>query len=840
MKVSLNTVQSLIDFELPPVDELVHRINQQLGGVEEVIDLGDKYQGVVIVRVVSAVKHENADKLNVCMVDDGGVVADVERDENGHVQVVCGAPNVHDDMFAAWLPPKSTVPSSYDDAEPFVLESRELRGVISNGMLASAKELAIGTDHDGIVEIDPAEAHPNGTEIVPGTSFAEAYGLDDTIIDIENKMFTHRPDCFGQLGVAREIAGILGHQFESPSWYSDEPNFTDASGLELEVFNDAGNVPRFMAVAMKDVEIKPSPLWLQCALVAMGSKAINNIVDATNYIMLMTAQPTHAYDYDKLRGHTLGVRMAQDGESVELLNGKTYELDSSDIVIVDGEGPVGLGGVMGGGNSEVSETTTRIVLEVATFDMYAVRKTSMRHGLFTDALTRFNKGQSPLQNDRILKELMNLISGISDAKPACEVKDTPAIQEDYFLEDGAHLSHPVIVDHDFINSRLGMKLSPEQQADILENVEFRVELDNRLHVHMPFWRTDIELPEDVVEEVGRLYGFDKLPRELPQRSIKPAKVNKRVLLKRSLRSSLLRAGANEVLTYSFVHEKVLKNSGQDPEKAFRLSNALSPDLQFYRLSVLPSLIDKVHMNVRAGHDEFTLYEIGKGHHKQEFDEDGTPKEFDRLAAIYTNKKQIDGAPYYYMRTLVQRLALDNNFSVHFKKLSDFDFGEHDMMRQMCAPFDPERSAIVMRGEQFGGVVGELRQHVAQKFKLPPCTSACELFLSLFEKNSADVTYHPLSKFPSITQDLSLKVSSDTSYESLFGVVYETLQSKSHDSTLILSPVTIYQPEDDASTKTVTLRLQVTSHQRTLKEEEVTALLDAAAEVAQRRLNAVQV
>ena len=203
MKISINTIKQFIDFELPPIDELVARINQQLGQVDEVIDLSPKYKDVIIVKVVSCEKHSDADRLSVCLVDDGGVVPDIERNSDGLIQVVCGAPNVHEGIFAPWLPPRSTVPSSFNDAEPFVLDARELRGVKSNGMLAAADELALGNDHTGIIEIDPAEWRPTAVEIVPGASFAKAFGLDDTIIDIENKMFTHRPDLFGQIGIAR-------------------------------------------------------------------------------------------------------------------------------------------------------------------------------------------------------------------------------------------------------------------------------------------------------------------------------------------------------------------------------------------------------------------------------------------------------------------------------------------------------------------------------------------------------------------------------------------------------------------------------------------------------------
>lgn len=835
MRVSLNTIKQYIDFELPPVDELVKRINEQLGGVEAVTDLFAKYKDAVIVRVVSAQQHPNADRLRVCTVDDGGVVADVPRDDNGFVQVVCGAPNAREGIFAVWLPPKSTVPASFDDAEPFVLDARELRGVLSQGMLAAGDELAINSDHDGIIEINPDEWKPTDVAIAPGASFAEAFGLNDTIIDIENKMFTHRPDCFGQLGVAREIAGILGHKFTSPTWYLDVPGFANGEGLKLDVFNDATDkVPRIMFVAMHNIEVKPSPLWLQCALVAMGGKPINNIVDVTNYVMLLTAQPTHAYDYDKIRGAKIGARMAKAGEQVALLNGKTYELTAEDIVIADSEGPIGLAGIMGGGESEVDINTKNIVLEVASFDMYAVRKSSMRHGIFTDALTRFNKGQSPLQNDHILSLLMMSMKDVSTAEQVSEVFDLGSPAQ----------PNVVRVTDTFINERLGLQLQNTDIATLLSNVECRVDSpddhDTYLEVFPPFWRTDIELPEDVVEEVGRLYGFDKLPRELPVQSIRPAVANSRLLAKRHIRNILSRAGANEVLTYSFVHANVLTRAAQDPTQAFQLGNALSPELQYYRISVLPSLLAQVHANIKSGHDEFALFELGKGHHVDMLDDDGLPIEFDRVAGVYAAKREPKnvGSPYYAARRYVDELLGSIHAQdVHFKQLSTFDYGEHRALMQLGAPFDPERSAMVMIGERFAGVVGELKSTVCSGFKLPEYTAAFELFLSPFVSASTDPDYRPLSRYPSVTQDISLRVGKDVSYESVVAVVRDQITASEFQ--VDVSPLTIYRPENETMT-TYSFRLKVTSHERTLRDDEVVALLDQVAQSAKQTIDAERI
>ena len=860
MKVSLNIIKQLINFELPPVDELVARVNQQLGGVEAVIDLNAKYGGARIVRVVECAKHPDADRLSVTKIDDGRAVADVPRDEGGLVQVVCGAPNVHADMWAIWLPPKSTVPASFDEDEPFVLDARPLRGVLSQGMLAAADELDIGTDHEGIIEIHEHDV-PAGVELTTGARFAETFGLDDYVLDIENKMFTHRPDCFGQLGVAREIAGIFHQQFTSPEWYKSEQQFSGAEGLELEVFNDAPElVPRFMAVAIKNVEVKSSPLWLQCQLVAMGGKPINNIVDATNYIMLMTAQPTHAYDYDTLRGYSLGARLARPGEKVSLLNGKEYELTANDIVIADSEGVIGLAGIMGGSSTEVSSKTKNIVLECATFDMYALRKTAMRHGVFTDALARFNKGQSPLQNAAVLKRLMSMVGG----EQASEVFDEKL---NMFWGERS-----VSVSKGFIQSRLGLDQKPNWLIDdeilrLLHNVEMKAKkygtpsvaypdqeatyvdgsarvVDNSkailkscLKVTVPFWRTDLELPEDIVEEVGRLYGFDKLPRQLPMRSIKPAPRNPRRQLKQAIRQSLSRAGTNEVLTYSFVHERVLKNAEQDPSRAYRLSNALSPDLQYYRTSVLPSLLDKVHANIKAGHDEFMLFEIGKIHDKElPLTDEGLPSEQTFVDGVYASKKPRSGAPFYKARKLVDRLLADINVEADFVKIVESDV-------DIPAPFDGQRSAwIVAKNDDKLGIVGELSQTARRNFKLPDYTAAFSLDVEKLQAclaSSREYNYRPLSRFPSISQDISLRSSVEISHDELLRAVRQCLDEPENLHCQIQT-LGIYQPKDDAAIKTTTFRLTFTSYQQTLTDAEVKPIMDNIATAALTKLDAERV
>ena len=838
MKVSLNVIKQLINFELPPVDELAQLINRQLGKVDRVENLAERYRGARVVRVVECAKHPNADRLSVTKIDDGMAVPDVPRDENGLVQVVCGAPNVQADMWAVWLPPASTVPASMLEGEPFMLDARKLRGVLSQGMLAAADELAIGTDHEGIVALTPRDL-PAGKALQPGADFATLFGLDDYVLDIENKMFTHRPDCFGQLGVAREIAGILHQPFTSPAWYNLEQVFGDGDGLPLTVSNDIPQlVPRFMAVAIRGVQVAPSPFWLQCQLVAMGAKPINNIVDATNYVMLMTAQPTHAYDYDTLQGGQLGVRMARQGETLALLSGKTIELTPDDIVIADGQGPVALGGIMGGSRTEVSATPTTIVLECATFDMYAVRKMAMRHGVFTDALARFNKGQSPLQNAAVLNRLIGMVGGeqashVVDSKPFAS--GAAGTLDEYFA--GKYEPATIDITSRFINQRLGSHLTENDICTLLNNVEIHSHGPEKelgyICLQVPFWRTDLETKEDIVEEVGRLHGFDTVPRQLPMRRIQPARKNPRRELRRVVREALARAGANEVLSYSFVHERVLRGAGQDPAQAFRLSNALSPDLQYYRLSVLPSLLDKVHANIKAGHSEFMLFEIGKGHTKARMGKDGLPAEQSLIDLVYSSKKPRAGAAFYHVRATLDQLARDSGLTLVYTPVTATPDDP------VYAPFDSNRSAHIwvesseaagQPKRQLIGVVGELRPAVVKHFKLPDYTAAASLRLDVMEQVWRDtvVHYQPMSRYPTTARDISIQTSIEVTYDELMQAVSSaiTWASETYPDVTIrdLTPLSIYKATPDASHQTTTFRLTLSSSQATLSAERVRSII----------------
>lgn len=848
MKISYNWIQEYVDFELPPVGELVERIGAQLGAVEEVIDISKKYQGVIISRIVSCRPVEDSDHLNLCFIDDGGVAGDVERNESGHVQVVCGAPNVREGLMVAWLPPGSTVPSSFDK-DPFVLGARKLRGYVSNGMIASPQELAIGDSHDGILEIDG--------DYQPGADFAATFKLNDYVIDIENKMFTHRPDCFGILGVAREIAGIYGHAFTEPDWYEVFTADLSPRGddLPLRIRNEAVElVPRLMALALRNVAIKASSVWYQTLLSRIGIRPINNIVDATNYYMYLTGQPLHAYDYDKVRAldgsdiATLVARRTAAGEKLTLLNGKEIEPREGAIVIATETQVIGLAGVMGGAETEVDVDTKNIILESATFDMYSIRKTSMVHGLFSEAVTRFNKGQSPYQNDRIVMAASRFMSRESGAEFASDILDEGELR----LADGQTTVTNVSVGLDFISERLGYRFEAATAASLLANVGFTVDTSDDdgqevLHIGVPFWRTDIEIAEDVVEEVGRLYGFDRLPLELPTRMMAPAVTNPMFVLKDQLRNTLSGAGANEVLTYSFVHGKLFDAIGQDKAMAYSLTNALSPDLQYYRQSLTPSLLDKVYANVRAGYGQFALFELGKAHIADStLLEDGVPVEFEQLSLVFAadpkSAKQYGGAAYYqaqyYLMNLLSQLGIQQQVRLSALNVE----GYQDADKAKTTIYHPSRAATVWSGDTIIGEIGEYKSSVRKALKLPEYCAGFELDLhALLQLRQTIKQYKALPKFPKTGQDICLRVPTPTSYQAVYDLVSGMAQDAYGEHALVtVSPLDIFQRDADEAYKQITLRISIASYQRTLTDAEVSKLLDDIANKAAETLQAERV
>ncbi len=816
MIISLNWLKKFTDIEVP-VDELVKLIGARLVEIENIVNLGEKYKDALIVKIIEVKKLEGSDHLNVTKIDDGGKCGNVERDEHGYIQVVCGAPNVRPQQLVVWLPPKSIVPETFGLDEPFVLESRKLLGFTSNGMIASARELDLYDEHEGILEIVD--------DVGPGSSFAEQYELDDYLLDIENKSLTHRPDCFGIVGFAREVAAILEKPFITPRWLADvSPDFgkVDLKEVDIKVTIDNPELSsRYMAVVMSDADgNKKSPIKIQTYLARVGVRPISAVVDVTNYLMMLTGQPLHAFDYDKLMAVGGGkadihVRAGRENEDLVLLDGKTIKISTEDIVISAGEKAVALAGAMGGANTEIDENTKNIVIESATFNLFNLRATQMRHGIFSEAITRFTKGQPAELTAPVLLEARRLMNEWADAKTMSKVVDTyPGKVENAII----------YVPQIQINETLGCSLNMLQITDTLINAEFDVDVEApyTVLVKAPYWRADIHIPEDVIEEVGRLNGFDNIAPTLPSRDFSAVEPNSFDLFRSRIRKILAQAGANEALSYSFVHGNLLEKAGQDIKNSYKLVNSISPDLQYYRQTLAPSLLDLVHPNIKQGYDNFALFEINKAHSKIDgLNDEKVPVESEMVSLVLANKGFFESATYYQAKRMLDYLCESLGIKIKYEPI------EKDSNDPIAKPYEYRRSARVFDTLNSGviGVVGEYKKSVVRGFKLPQQSAGFEVdsavLFDVYTKLKPD--YKPLSRYPSSERDVCFQVREDVSFSKIIDSATNALQPDKYNA--VITPVDIYKPTNGA-TKNITIRIKLTAIDHTLTGDEVNKYVDS--------------
>ena len=585
MKFSYSWIREMVDGLDLPADSLERLITMKTAECEGIETTGELLAGAVPARVEAVEQIEGGKHVVKAIVDAG---------KYGRKTVVCGAPNCRAGITTVYVP----------------LGSKSIAGVLSEGMLASASELGISRDHSGIIELGPSAELP----------------LPDHVIDIDNKSITHRPDLWGHHGMAREVAAITGRTLRDPVNLSLLPEPGSPIKVEIE---DLTLCPRYSALVFENVTVQPSPLWLQSRLTSVGLNPINNIVDLTNYIMAELAQPMHAFDCEKLHGDTIFARPAREGEQIVALNDESYTLTPSNVVIADAKGPIAIAGIIGGRDSAISDSTTTIVLESANFNAASVRKTSVALKLRTDASMRFEKSQDPHNTTRALARALELLPIIS-----------PGIRLVGGLADhhAAFTSPPPIdLDLDWLARKLGRVLDATEVRRILESLHFGVELSGSgvFSVTIPSWRAtkDVAMPDDLVEEVGRMIGYDSIEPHPPLVPCAPSFDPPERELLRGIRRLMTARGYTEVSNYSFISEESARRFGLPIETHVRVLNPIAAGQELMRTSLLPG----IHANIveNAKHfDEFRIFEIGHEIHKAA----GKPIERQHLlAAIYSKQ-----------------------------------------------------------------------------------------------------------------------------------------------------------------------------------------------------------
>jgi phenylalanyl-tRNA synthetase beta chain len=583
--------------------ELVPGLNTDPAGLERLITMktaecegiqpvGEHFASVVAARVISVSPlPKGKNKLVVAEIGGGRLV-----------NVVCGAGNVRPGLVTAWVPPGTKLGDK-------AIGRALIEGAESEGMLASAAELGISRDHSGILELNSgAKAGDPLAGLAP-----------DFIIEIDNKSLTHRPDLWGHYGMAREVAAITGLPLIDPVKPGLLPGGDSPVGVEIA---DYALCPRFSALVFENVQVGPSPLWLQARLESLGLNPINNIVDVTNLIMAELPQPTHAYDADKLNGPAIFVRSAYDGETFDGLNGESYTLTPADLVIADAAGAIGLAGVIGGAASAISSATTRIVFEAGNFEASNLRLTSARHKTRTDASVRFEKSLDPENTVRALARAVELLAEVSPG-----IRKVGGVVDNHgLLPEGKPIELPM----SFVTRKLGKDVPRTEVTRILTALGFTVNetAPAVLTVRVPTWRAtkDISLKDDLVEEIGRMVGYDSITPAPPFIASTVPPANPLRLYLRQVRAQLTAQGFTEAHNYSFVTGNDIKRFGGDPAGHIAVQNPIASELTHLRRSLLPGLFNSILANVRF-FPEFRLFEIGNEIHSG-------PQETTHLAAVF--------------------------------------------------------------------------------------------------------------------------------------------------------------------------------------------------------------
>ncbi|MDE0482327.1 MAG: phenylalanine--tRNA ligase subunit beta [Candidatus Poribacteria bacterium] len=733
MNVTLNWLKTYINFDFSP-DELAKRLTMLGIEVESVKQLGAALEGVVVGKVTSIKPHPNADKLVLCQVDIG---------ETDALQIVCGAPNVCEGMFA----PVATIGTELSTG--ITIKRAKLRGEESHGMLCSQKELGLSDEAAGLMELS--------ADLPIGTPLTEALGLDDTVFELE--ITPNRPDCLSMIGVAREIRAETGNDLKLPhvALQEDEADINELTSVTI----DAPDLcPRYAARVIRGVKIGESPAWLKQRLESIGVGVINNIVDITNFVLMEYGQPLHAFDYHKLAENRIVVRRAAESEQITTLDEEERKLTPDMLVIADAEKPVALAGIMGGYDSEITETTCDVLLESANFQPSSVRAAAKKLGINTEASYRFERGADPEAVipalDRAAQLIMELAGGT-----ICEgiIDVYPGQREPLQIQLRAER----------VNFILGTELEADEIVQILSRLGFDVETsqseENVYQVTVPSFREDITREIDLIEEIARVYGYDNIPTALPKGDIPIPPPNISVEVRKRIKHFLLGSGMMETVNYSFSHPNCFDKIGLAADnplrQALQLKNPLSPEMSILRTTLLPSLLDNAQHNHNHQIDNIALFEMSTVFIQAE--------EPARVAGILAGEigGGVYGNPYRHpdffdIKGIVEGvLDICGTTDYTFKNTND-------------PTFHPGRNAeVLLEGERIG-ILGETHPTVLENYELPYKAYLFELDLEALA-DAADFSkrFEPIPIYPSVLRDLAIVVDEDMQSDVPINIIYST-------------------------------------------------------------------
>ena len=781
MLVSIKWLKDYVNTQDLPPAELGERITRSGIEVDAVIDRSQGMKNIVVGYVESCEKHPEADKLSVCQVSFG--------DETD--QIICGAPNIAAGQKVIVARPGARI------AGNMKIKKAKLRGEVSNGMICSLQELGIES------KLVP-KAYADGIYVLPedaqvGTDVLTNFDLDDTVLELG--LTPNRADAMSMLGVAYEVGAILEEEVQLPEISYPEAADTAESMLTLSIEASEEN-PLYVAKIVRNIEVKESPMWMQQRLMAAGVRPHNNVVDVTNYVLMEYGQPLHAFDYDALKTGNITVRLAKENETIKTLDDSERKLSPHQLVITNGEEPVAIAGVMGGADSEVHDGTTTVVIESAYFAPSSVRQTSKDHGLRSDASSRFEKGVDPNRVIPAAERAAQLLAELAGG----EVLAGSVIVDTLVKEEKV-----VKVSPDFINARLGMKISFEDMLDILSRLKFPTEaINGQLVITVPTRRQDIQIEEDVVEEIARLYGYDEIPATLPETESTPGGLTPYQEKRRIVRNLMEGAGLLQATTYSLTSEKSATQFALNETEATKLLMPMSEERSILRQSLLPHLLESVTYNTARRIDSVALYETGAVFLKTDGE---LLNEEEHLAIAVTGlwldhswqgeKKPVD---FFVVKGIVESLGA--KLGVEFT----FERGE---MKDL----HPGRTAFILLDGERVGVIGQLHP-TEQKARDLKTTIVMELNLAHVLANATGaLLYSPVPRYPSISRDIALVLSQDVAA----GTIVEIIRNAGGKLLKDVRVFDLYEGDKmEPGKKSVAFSLTYFDPEKTLTDEEVTA------------------
>lgn len=789
MLLPLSWLKEYTDVDVNPV-EFSNRITDSGSHVDSIQTLGRPVSGIVTGYVEKISPHPNADRLVVVTVNTGDAVH----------EIVTGAKNVVEGVY---------VPVALDGAvlaDGTKIGTTDFRGVTSAGMLCSLEELGIT---DSVIPKPFVDGIFLAKEGTPGEPFAQVIGSDEPVIEIE--VTPNRPDCLSIIGMARESAATFEEELRLPGG-AEKSSDGDISSYLKDIRIESDRCLRYMGRVIHDVTIEPSPQWMQNRLMQAGMRPINNIVDITNYVMLEMGYPLHAFDIDTVQDQTIVVRQARPDEELLLLNGTTRKLSEEDLLIADAVEAIGLAGVMGGFDSEITDKTKNILIECAVFDKESIRKTAKRHGLRSEASSRFEKGLTPALVPAVMDRVCQLAEEIG-------VGTVISGSLDRNRENPPQIE--IEADVDRINALLGTELSAKQMADYLTRLFFETEIHGHvLKAKVPVHRSDVTIPADIAEEIGRLHGFSNIePRPIRGALSEGGKLPIRQIEDHA-RRILYALGFSEALTYSFISDKGYDRLQVPKEDTLRdvlrLMNPLGEDYSVMRTTLLPNMLDVLHFNLKNGQETLRMYELGNTFFPRSGD---LPEERRSLAIGMTGNTD-----FYKMKGAVEALLEA--------------LGIHDLRVRPAEDIPwlhPGRAAYLYAGDRNIGSFGEISYAVAEGLDQAERVYLGEFdFEEIAKLYQSERLYTPIHKYPSMKRDLALVVDRQLTAQQ----VEDVLRTVDDPIVRSIRLFDVYEgPQVPEGKKSLAFEITYQDPKQTLKEEDAARVHAALREKAEEELGA---